>query len=77
MLCDLVHLHQSNHWLQDVSCGLGAVFDRSCVCVWCVCSMRQANEDHWTPDGEDVRNEVRSLDDRPTGVSKEQQGEPR
>lgn len=46
-------------------------------CVWCVHSVRQVNEDQRTADGEDIGNEVRSVDDRPAGVPQEQQGEPR
>lgn len=43
--------------------------------VWCVRSVRQANEDHRAADGENFRDQIRRLDDRPAGVSQKQQGE--
>lgn len=46
------------------------------ICVMCFRSMWQADEDHWAADGENVGDQIWSLDDRPTGVSQKQPGEP-
>lgn len=46
------------------------VCDRSCCDV--LYSMWQANEDHWSADIENLRDQIWSLDDRPTSVPQKQ-----